>query len=54
MSDNKLAAIVVCAFMSVMVCVIIFGNDSDKAKEKTKQLEIQYKIDSLKSCTKKL
>lgn len=47
MSDNKLMAIIFCGFFACMIFIAIFGSDSDAEKEKTKQLEIQYKIDSL-------
>ena len=43
--------IVFVSFFSVMAAIAIFGKDnneeSEKEKEKTKQLMIQYKIDSL-------
>jgi hypothetical protein len=50
MSDNKLLAIMMIGFFAFAATTMILGPDSsDKEKEKTKQLMIQYKIDSLKN-----
>ncbi len=50
MSDNKLMAIGTICFFAFAGATMIWGPDSsDKEKEKTKQLMIQYRIDSLKN-----
>jgi hypothetical protein len=47
MSDNKVIAIIMIGFFAFATAAMIWGPDSSD-KEKTKQLMIQYKIDSLK------
>ena len=56
MSDNKMMAIIVIAICAAITITVSFRPDAFedvsvtkfKASEKTKQLEIQFKIDSLK------
>ncbi len=54
MSDNKLLAILAVAVFAAIATMAVFGKDSNidseatkMEKEKTKQLILQYKIDSL-------
>lgn len=47
MSDNKMMSIYFIGFFAFLSVLAIFGTDTDSEKEKTKQLELQYKVDSL-------
>ena len=55
MSDNKMMLILVLGTMVVLTLGSIFGVDDSestrkiKAQEKTKQMQLQFRIDSLKA-----
>lgn len=69
MSDNKVLAIIVVCVTAILICFTIFGEGSamdtpdtvtqrekEKTKriqEETKQLELKFKIDSLRAVSKK-